>query len=894
VFVLLYICVEIDAIRPLRFYQIIQNSTMKNAPFGILTAALFQSFLALFFLILSSCNQEAPPDIVTGDQATDREKLAASELRRYLYLASDQLSNIRPDQDIAGLMEKQTIESNSIIVGKKSDAWISGLPESIQDPVNSLKGDDFFLKSYENSLLIIGGSSIAALYGAYHFIEHSLGVGFYLHGDVIPDKPVREVALTGYDQIHRPLFEIRGILPFHDFPEGPDWWDLEGLKAVLSRLPRLKMNFIGFHTYPQYPRYPGPSYQAEPMVWIGKKEDILEDGTVKKAYPALHFQTGHDTWGYRPVKTSDYSCGASMLFEEDHYGAGYMMHISGWPHTGEENVELFNQHGALLDTAFRMAGKLGIKTCIGTEVPLKIPSELLEKESRADDPSIEAYYHGIFERISRTHPLDYYWLWTGEDWTWRKIPDRDVDRVINDMQIAVNAMEKVNGGMQLATCGWVLGPGRDRAEFDHLLPREIPFSCINREVGWDYLEPAFNEISGRPKWAIPWMEDDPALISPQLWVGRMRKDAVDAFNYGCNGLIGIHWRTKNIAPSVSSLAKAAWKLGDWKNEAVEFPQRDLPSGDFYTGWARINFGEEVSEEVARIFSRLDGGNFYDTRQPHVRKANLYRASTWIRGPGGIFRSREPFDQVDQQFLFISDLEGLRPRVTGKGNLERFDYWLNTFRFERSMAHLGCVLGELDSIMAQLQTGRQPEADRSKLIEEAVELRTSSVRLYEEMMGYLLRTVGTTGEMGMITNLESHNRLNLELLSKHDSLIIELSGLNQDALPGVSTRYRGDTRIILPNSPSLLEADSDFRIKVIILSQEEILEAGLFWKHLENDEYQNIPLEHLARGVYRATLPANHFSRKDFEYYIRATTRDEKVLYPATAEETNLTVVVMSR
>ncbi len=153
-------------------------------------------------------------------------------------------------------------------------------------------------------------------------------------------------------------------------------------------------------------------------------------------------------------------------------------------------------------------------------------------------------YEGMFERIKRTHPLDYFWMWTPESWTWQDVPNEEVTRTEKDMLLAVAAAKKVKAPFTLTTCGWVLGPPKDRAQFDRVLPKEMPFSCINRGVGFTPVEPGFANIKGRPKWAIPWLEDDPALISPQLWVGRMRKDAVEALTYGCTRLIGIQWRTR--------------------------------------------------------------------------------------------------------------------------------------------------------------------------------------------------------------------------------------------------------------------------------------------------------------------------------------------------------------
>jgi hypothetical protein len=121
----------------------------------------------------------------------------------------------------------------------------------------------------------------------------------------------------------------------------------------------------------------------------------------------------------------------------------------------------------------------------------------------------------------------------------------------------------VNASFRLATCGWVLGPQDDRSAFDREFPKDVAISCISRQVGMAPVEPGFAQIIGREKWAIPWLEDDPGLTAPQLWVGRMRRDAADAKRYGCTGLMGIHWRTRTLAPNVLALARAAWDQSAW-------------------------------------------------------------------------------------------------------------------------------------------------------------------------------------------------------------------------------------------------------------------------------------------------------------------------------------------
>ena len=105
---------------------------------------------------------------------------------------------------------------------------------------------------------------------------------FYLHGDVVPDKQIA-LELPTLDETRKPLFDRRGIQPFHDFPEGPDWWNRDGYKAILGQLPKMGMNFFGLHTYPE------GGVGPEPLVWIGPPDEIAPDGKVKASYPSRHF-----------------------------------------------------------------------------------------------------------------------------------------------------------------------------------------------------------------------------------------------------------------------------------------------------------------------------------------------------------------------------------------------------------------------------------------------------------------------------------------------------------------------------------------------------------------------------------------------------------------------------
>lgn len=517
--------------------------------------------------------------ILSPQQASFLETLGAREVRRYVYQRTGKLLPVIQVDEIDASVR------NAVIVASKNRLLVkSSQPApATESLLTSLEPGHYSLQTIHRDgwkiVLIAGGDPLGTLYGAYRFAEH-LGVGFYLHGDTIPDERM-VLHLPDLDEHGTPLFAVRGILPFHDFPEGPDWWNVDDYKAILSQLPKLRMNFIGLHTYPE--RRPGNQPAAEPTVWIGLPDDVDKDGKVHFSYPASYQNTLRGNFGYRAKKTDDFVFGAAALFERDAYGPVVMNDCLPEPETLQACNELFNRTGDMLRQAFRYARLLGIKTCVGTEIPLPIPEPVKKRledlgKVPSDPATVQELYEGIFLRAARTHPLDYYWLWTPEAWTWQGSSEEEIQETTADLQMAIAAAEGINAPFELATCGWVLGPQGNRAMFSRILPANITMSCINRFAGKAPVDPAFEDLGERPKWAIPWLEDDSAFCCPQLWAGRMRRDAGDALKYGCTGLIGIHWRTRILGPNVSSLAHAAWDQSGWGNVVKEQPTSATEEG----------------------------------------------------------------------------------------------------------------------------------------------------------------------------------------------------------------------------------------------------------------------------------------------------------------------------
>jgi hypothetical protein len=171
----------------------------------------------------------APRDaqIIVSTDANATELYAAREVRRYVYLRTGRL---------LGIVARERVFASSpsaFVVGtKKHAAALAGpLDPALAATLAALQPQEYHLKTVvrrqTQTLFLAGGDDAATLYAAYRLAEH-VGVRFHLHGDVIPDEQIT-FSIPILDERSAPLFALRGIQPFHDFPEGPDWWNTDDM-----------------------------------------------------------------------------------------------------------------------------------------------------------------------------------------------------------------------------------------------------------------------------------------------------------------------------------------------------------------------------------------------------------------------------------------------------------------------------------------------------------------------------------------------------------------------------------------------------------------------------------------------------------------------------------------
>ena len=979
---------------------------MRPSTRSLLVAFVASVAPALAYAVPATAPPLEPAAVVCRAEASGLEAFAAREVRRYVYVRTGRLLPIRPEATgpvlVVGRHDRAPVRS---FADAKLAARLAALGPSERLLVTVRRPG-------RSVLLVTGGDEAGVLYAAYRLAEH-LGVRFGLHGDTIPDER-RPPALPDLDEAGRPLFATRGIQPFHDFPEGPDWWSRDDYKAILGQLPKLGMNFFGLHTYPE------GRPNAEPTVWIGPPDEIGEAGEAKAAYPSSYFTTLRGNWGYEVRPTGDYAHGAGWLFHRDGHGNDVMEGLAPHPWNAEDARTLFARAADVLKDAFTFARRLGTRTAAGTETPLVVPKAVAERLAKAgrkadDLETTQLLYEGMFRRIAQSYPLDTFWLWTPEGWTWDGVEDEEVKATVEDLRRAIAAAQKVKAPFALATCGWVLGPPQDRTLFDRELPKDLALSCINRTVGHSPVERGFAAVKGRPAWAIPWLEDDPALTSPQLWVGRMRRDAADARRYGATGLIGIHWRTRVLGPNVQALAQAAWRQ-EWPQgpQAVEGPiggypivraaatiagaaepavyrdqrcgltgyrlrapkgryavtlrfaemerrragervfdvtlegtpaavgidlarspgawtafdhvardvavtdgwldvgfvdhqnvpclaaievvggalqrrvnvggpavagyEADLsglpfvPTGDFWRAWAEAEVGPEAGPRAAAIFERLD--------------SRLPQPATWIEGPGGLDPDDRPWAEAKADYAFVDDLATLRPVVRGMASRERYDYWLESFRYMRAMGELRCASARLQAAVAAMRSALIATERREKA-EAALEPLRAMVPLAASVMEHLYGTVSTRGELGTVANWQQHV---LPRVFEQPAREIERAlGRELPADARLGRTYVGPERLVVPTDRTALEPGEPLRLEAIVLGGAPAGSVQLAWRPMGAGAWTTVPFVPAGRGVFRVSVPS---PGGDFEYAVEAVSPSSRALrVPAGGRDAPRTVIV---
>ncbi len=417
-------------------------------------------------------------------------------------------------------------------------------------------------------------------------------------------------------------FQIRGALPWHNFLSGPSAWNEDDYRAYLDDLASRKLNFVGFHCYTGGAERYAP--YVEPMIRLQYRDVIPEAG----------FDTSLTArWGYRPLRVKDFAFGTDRLFTLPAGAEAFGATCAVTAHTNEER---YRKAHDLMRKALNMAHARGLQMAMGFEFGVHPPelASIVPPESRIGgaflpDPThpanIEILQSAVQDILTEYPGIDYIWLWLHEHSMFIGKPQlsgrfgammrqdgpafaeaKNEHDVFTGVWSLVHirqvheVLSRRSPKTRLVIGGWGGGPqlppvlrGLDRA-----LPADITFSCLNPGMGSEGHAAVLTDIARRrPVWSIPWLEGDAWLWHLQLRASSVMDQVKAAHADRLAGVIGIHWRTEEVRPTLEAFALTAAD-----------PLRAPSATEFYRQYSTVQYGPDAAEELARLLIRFERGN----------------------------------------------------------------------------------------------------------------------------------------------------------------------------------------------------------------------------------------------------------------------------------------------
>ncbi len=492
------------------------------------------------------------------------EQYAARELQRYLYQLSGGLPAIETAKQDTPLV------GPAFLIGRAADhPLIARL--IAEGTIKVSQGDPgaqgYVLKTLpangKPALAIVGGDEVGCLYGVYGLLEDHYGMGFYLGGDVLPERKTTLGVVT-VDERKTPAVAIRGFLPWTNFPQSATSYSWQDWRFIIDQMAKMRMNFLHIHNY-------NGDHEHNEMF-----HNFTLHGVTSRVWMPTA-RTGH-RWSMPGWDVTKYRFGAGDLFDDYDYGADCALHNETL-----SNVEVFRKGASLFQKVIAYAHTRGVKIGLGVDMNLKMP----DYKEAVDDPQLIA---ARVKQIAEDYPdLDYLLCFQSEGMgpdafkVWQRIFDG-----------FYKGMKARSPRTALAVAGWGLVPASIAK-----LPADVICGPISQ-----YSDGCASgkEYGTREFWGCPWLERDFGSSEYYYPVNMHLFNTVKAWEEraaNMNGFYCLSWRvTDAVEPKMSFLAKAPWdKAGRYATARA-----------VYRDYAERNYGPAAAETIAAIL---------DNNEPYV-------------------------------------------------------------------------------------------------------------------------------------------------------------------------------------------------------------------------------------------------------------------------------------
>lgn len=551
-------------------------------------------------------------------------------------------------------------------------------------------------------------------------------------------------------------FNIRGVLPWHNFLSGPTSWNLDDYEKYLDHCKEENINFIGFHNYTgggeRYATY------VEPMIKIKYKHII----------PQAYFDNSLTArWGYLPMQVKDYAYNTDTVFSLPNGAIAFGSDASITSTTTSEHYE---KAQTLMQNVLKMAHERGISMAMGFEFGV-IPPEYFSLNVAGDcfywpgesnmvpNPTkqyAKEIHYAALDNVLETYPnIDYIWMWLNEhsfmgvnlekalqDSTYLKIFNQNQHYfseatepsakfigvwALEYMKMTYDYLKAKGAKVKIILGGW--GGGHQLPSLlkglDRALPKDIIFSCLNPDLG-KTSQPAFlaDIAKNRKVWAVPWLEGDHQLWHFQPRVKMMREHVKLAAEQKLDGVVAIHWRTEEPRYKFKTFAHFA------SNK-----KSDISVEQLYKNYLTEEFGIQTAQAICPLLVQMDT----DQIQWNVPSPEFYAFTPeWGRMDEVNIKIRKDIVTKASSCLNMAN-------ETQRNNLQRF---IAMFQFELLLNEVNCaiepayMMKKQEYELGQTFTYQEYQKSYQQLMNAPI----------KEMFETYVKRINSRGELGVLSSL----------------------------------------------------------------------------------------------------------------------------------------------
>jgi len=841
----------------------------------------------IYILAIVLAGSVLPPavraNIVRAHDAAPLERYAARELQRYIHQISGALLEIgaerRAGEPCFLIGTAGDIDS---LKPDAASAWVKLTPE---DP----GPQGYVLKRIAigaDPAIVIGGSDPAGcLYGVYGLLQDHYGIGFYLGGDVLPERRA-PLAVPDVDERKAPLAAIRGFLPWTNFPQSAGVYSWEDWRFIIDQAAKMRFNFIHIHNYNGEHGHNEMFHNFE----VG--------GQLSRVWMPTA-GTGH-RWACPGWEAAEYRFGAAGLFDDYDFGSDCALHNQSL-----SNRQVFRKGASLFQRVIAHAHARGIRIGLGIDIDI-IPHVYTRAGYKAEDPEVIA---ARVAQIARDYPeLDYLLCFQSENVgkgnefyeAWRRM-----------FMSFYNGMKREAPATRLGVSGWGLDPAAIET-----LPEDVIAAPI---AGYSAKCASGAKFGAREYWGCPWLERDWNSSQYYYPYHIHLSDTIAAWRNRAENMTGFYcltWRlTDAVDAKMSYIAQAPWDQ-EGRLDSSEAVYRD---------YAVINYGEEAADAITAIINENEAyaSNFGECQgtpgfvesgaSDHL--SNLAKAESQLETIDACMRrANSPADRdrlgnlrcriaaVRDHNILIRTFHNWRwPDLPGA-----MPSWVGNFTHRvTDISSLGNVSSVQNRFIQQFYLEKLNELHQRQEVKAPLRVEARGAR-----HGAVLTWRTGGGDAAGYNIYRDGRKLNAQALpagstrfedradGAFDYAVTAVSASGKESPLSVPARCaagaadREPPEPVVISPPTSVAGGQPATVSVRLLDgrSDAVMRAELRYRALGAKSWRRAPMDRRVRAVFTATIPAAQIGPHGVEYYLTASDGDNETVYPPGAPDSNLSLI----